>query len=183
MMTKQCLYLIGPPGVGKSTLMDMLLKKYTEPFTGRPISKPFAHVTYPGGVYLGALRESFPGTDALSMSVQPMVQAFIAQWQPARIVGEGDRLANEKFFTFLREQGYKLTVVYLQAGAATLAQRRSGRGSNQNASWMAGRETKSLKLANQWSRYWLDADKPVLQLAEEPPFPGLDALRLSERSG
>jgi hypothetical protein len=173
------LYLIGAPGVGKSALMAELLAEHRA--LGTVNKKPFAHVAFPGGLYLGdAERPNFPGTDALSMAVQPQVEDFITESRPLRIVAEGDRLANDKFFQFLRRTGYHLTVAYLTAEPRTLAARRRERGSNQNPTWMRGRESKSERLANQWAQYWLQTDAtPTVELAKHPPFPTLQALDLS----
>lgn len=139
---KAATYIIGEPGVGKSTLVGWL----TEGLPYEETDSPFAFRRYDCGVTeLGRRREAFSGTDALAMDVQPKVTAYIEAVQPRLVLAEGDRLANRKFFTFLREQGYDL-YVYALVGAKVAERQREQRGSQQNATWLAGRRTKIVNL-------------------------------------
>lgn len=158
------LYLIGEPGVGKSTLMAELVKGKRR----RVMTKPFAHTVYEDGlVQLGRERSNgFSGTDALSMSVSPLAITTLQSGAWPRIVGEGDRLAHAKFFDGVLAAGYALEVVLLEAPSFVLKHRRRERGSNQDASWLAGRATKVRNVADKYTTTTLDATLPVADLAD-----------------
>jgi len=104
--------------------------------------------TAPPVVELGARREEFSGTDALAMNVQPaMVNWLAGTGAGEHVLGEGDRLANLKFFRAVWDAGWLLHVACLEASPLTLAQRRSSRAlllgkPEQSASWVKGRQTK-----------------------------------------
>lgn len=154
-------YLIGQPGSGKSTLMAAL--------TGSQLvtinRKPFAHIEYMNGaVQLGAVRAEFSGTDALGMDVQPKVLKWLTEAAPKAVCGEGDRLANGKFFTAVKELGFTLTVVLLTVPDEVAAARRAGRGSNQNETWLEGRKTK-VKNLRPFVTHMADGTRPVEELA------------------
>ncbi len=161
---KQLLYIIGQPGVGKSALMAELVKGQRR----RVITKPFAHTTYEDGlVQLGRERANgFSGTDALSLSVQPQVIKALKDHVWSRVVGEGDRLANGKFFTAAQEAGYSLEVILLEASQFVLNHRRKERGSNQDPVWLKGRASKVQNLKT-WVTLTLDATLPVTELADQ----------------
>lgn len=149
-------YLIGEPGAGKSTLLRELVGDVT--FSQEP--KPFGHLVYWGGerydevlaVQLGGLHETFPGTDRLSMGVQPKAIQFVttsALGVPS-LFAEGDRLATDSFFTALDEASGVFDVVLLDTPPAVCAERRAERGP-QNDVWVKGRRTKVARLAERWA--------------------------------
>lgn len=173
------LYIIGEPGIGKSTLVAVL--------TAQPnisvvqVDKPFAMRMYSNGVLeLGGRRGEFSGTDMLAMDVQPKVLDLLAREGPPLVLAEGDRLANSKFFAKVVGMGYRLWPVYL-SGSALARQRRSMRslenGTVQNQSWVRGRISKHAKLALTWDAWELH---PVLEpqiLAKILPSPVAAAFR------
>lgn len=169
MAAKHLLYLIGQPGSGKSTLAAGLVEGL-EPLSVE--TRPFAHTIWPGGVAeLGARREAFSGTDALSMSVQPKVVEWLEFEAPDLILGEGDRLANGKFFTSARAAGWNLLIVRLAVSSSIAAARRAERATAlgvapQSPSWLQGRITKAARLAEEWDEFVfeLDADAPPAHL-------------------
>ena len=67
-MAREMVYVIGAPGVGKSTSVKRAL-----PPPMMEYGSPFAHAVMRGGTMLGVLREPFGGTDALPLDVQPRV--------------------------------------------------------------------------------------------------------------
>lgn len=148
-------YVVGAPGVGKSTLVDRLLETYRftaatdagfPPFAAQPMYRGDERL--PSGFYLGRRRARFPGTDALSMAVLPAAIEWAQRGAlPSLIVGEGDRLAHERFLDALSERS-RIAVVYLAASERILAERRAGRGSNQDPSWAAGRATRARNVAD-----------------------------------
>jgi len=166
------LYIIGEPGVGKSTLMAELVKGRRR----RLMTKPFAHTVYEGGlVQLGRERSTgFSGTDALSMSVSPQAIAALESGAWPRVLGEGDRLAHAKFFDAAKAAGYDLEVILLEAPKFVLTKRRQARGSNQDPTWLQGRATKVQNVAEKYATMAIDATLPVAMIAallkEHPIF-------------
>jgi shikimate kinase len=159
---KHALYLIGEPGSGKSTLVEHLTRDL--PF--EETDSPFAFRRYDCGITeIGKRRQSFSGTDALSMSVQPKVEEYIAGVQPQYVLAEGDRLANDKFLRFLDDQGYTMHLYALE-GAIQAAQQRRNRGSNQDEKWLRGRQTKVARLTVRWGFDILPVGAPLHQLEE-----------------
>jgi P-loop Nucleotide Kinase3 len=152
-------YLIGPPGVGKSTLMDGLLADYTRyepvkvespPRTTSLVYEPMTDRFGTRAVSLGYRRKAFSGTDALGMSVNPQAVAWVERsaddWDA--IFGEGARLANKAFLSAL-DRHTDLTVVELVAGWETLTQRCAERGSAQSEGWRLGAGTRAQRLSSE----------------------------------
>lgn len=170
-MSRQLLYLIGQPGSGKSTLVAGL----TAGVPSAPVEKPFAHIVWGSGpavIELGARRESFAGTDALGMSVQPRVVEWLAGTPHEFVLAEGDRLANGKFFTAVAGLGWEVTVARLAVSEAAAAQRRAARAAAlgiepQSPLWLRGRVTKVRNLAREWATIDLDADQPAAGVLTE----------------
>ena len=172
-------YLIGEPGVGKTTLLTAI----TEGLPGMAIRRPFARTVYDCGVVaLGEARAVFGGTDTLSMSVQPKVVEWAELPDYDDIIGEGDRLANGKFFTAMRDIGYDLCIVHCVAPLGVAAERRVMRAAThrideQDATWLAGRQTKVKNLAAEWATHEIRTDEPMgVLLLQAKKLPVLDKL-------
>lgn len=133
----------GEPGAGKTTLM----KKLIERFGVQPEYDSFKLVPYlrKDNIYvLGKYEdgETFAGTDRMSMAVQPEAIKFLASLPADSIVlYEGDRLFNTSFLEHCNET-YDLSIVYLKTDKSVRQERYKERGSNQNETWLQGRETK-----------------------------------------
>lgn len=173
-------YLLGAPGVGKSSVMRELLKPWTVGdyvrFTEREM---FGHHLYDAprdlkGAYLGHLRPEFPGTDALSMSVQPEAIKWLRQTEGGFdfIFGEGARLGNAAFLSELARRS-NLTVVLLTASPEVIESRlrsrpdssnhktgRSGRAQDQK--WRDSQETRSRNTAQKMVEVM--GDYPFMQV-------------------
>lgn len=152
----QAVYLIGGPGVGKSTIMGKLMLGWQPVdhirvcgrLTGHPLIDSDGS---PSGLYLGKLRDLHPGTDALSMSVHPHAVAFAEQLQHRTgalqmIFGEGARLGTIGFLTKL-DQATDLSIIHLVADPDVTKQRRALRHTKQNSSWVTGATTRALHTA------------------------------------
>jgi len=144
-------YLIGVPGAGKSTALagaiDLL--GWGEP---KARSQPFAHSWYEDvrAVKLGKQDVPFPGTDTLSLGVNPRAVEFIQTTGADLVVGEGDRLANRRFlFAAADAGGVALVTVDLPAVVAfqRMLDRADALGvAPQQESWWNGRATKTANL-------------------------------------
>lgn len=147
------LYLMGVPGAGKTTLLNAVLgdlpSTIYKPGAG---DKTPAYTIYPGGVQLGWSEGIFGGTDRLPMNIQPYVLDWLQDCSFNRVVAEGDRLCNPSFFNGVIALGWRLSVVWLNTPLDIAMQRREGRGTRQNRSWVAGRITKISRLSP-----WADA--------------------------
>ncbi len=140
-------YLIGEPGVGKTTVMGELCAPYVVGEAARLRGQLWGEPLTGGrwtGVRLGRSRGTFSGTDALGMSVNPDAVAWAAEDDlPQIIFGEGARLANERFLLTLAARTDLLLVLLTASNAP---ERRRKRGTEQNPSWVKGRATASHRM-------------------------------------
>lgn len=173
-------YLIGPPGVGKTALVNAL----TNGVPRYASTSPFAKTIYPGAevVQLGEERPPFSGTDTLSMSVQPKVLEWARMPEYSDVLGEGDRLSNASFFQKMRDLGYDLCIVHCYAPAEVVAERRGQRAvanrlKPQDPTWVRGRLTKIARLADTWATHSLDMSRSIgAVVGEASVLPVLDSL-------
>lgn len=136
--------IFGEPGSGKSTLMKRLM---TELQISQEIYNDFKLVPYHKNEQIYVLGkyeegETFGGTDKMSMAVQPEAVKFLAQLPvDATVLFEGDRLCTASFLEHCAEN-YDTTIVYLKTNKETRQVRYAERGSNQDETWLRGRESK-----------------------------------------
>jgi energy-coupling factor transporter ATP-binding protein EcfA2 len=167
-------YLIGAPGSGKSTVAAAL-----RALAGKSqlYEEPIPHmVQWRGGVpwyaEIGKVRDGFSGTDALAMDIIGPAIIFMMNKPYRRLLAEGDRLANDRFFGAVRHAGYDLRVYCLAIDAAILEERRRLRAerlgtSLQNAVWLRGRATKVATLSQAYNATLLDATQLPQVSAQE----------------
>jgi len=154
----QLIYVFGEPGAGKSTMIRDAIGDLLK--TGFKVPHPFRHIIFPfnGGLaaYLGSDngKEPFPGTDRLSMGVQPAAVRLLKDNELAlagikTIIAEGDRLGTISFFEAAREAGYKIIAIHAKSSRAAQAraERASQTGQEQSKTWLKGRLTKVERLA------------------------------------
>ena len=133
----------GEPGSGKSTLMKEIINHYGV----QPKYNSFKLVPYlqKDNIYvLGKYEEGevFSGTDRMSMAVQPEAVKFLKSLSNNSIVlFEGDRLFTASFLEHCLDK-YNLSIIYLSTTKQIREDRYKERGSNQNETWLQGRETK-----------------------------------------
>jgi len=142
----------GEPGSGKSTLMKRIIKtikavpKYNE-------YKLVPYLQYFEIFILGKYEEGevFSGTDRMSMAVQPEAIKFLAQLpEHAIVLFEGDRLFTSSFLEHCVEK-YDTSIIHLVTDKSIRQERYKERGSTQNETWLAGRETKISNITSNMS--------------------------------
>jgi uridine kinase len=135
--------VMGEPGSGKTSLMKNVMKGLG---IGYEVEKHnLVRYHHSNNLYvLGIYEEdkTFSGTDALSMAVQPDAISFLGTLNKGAVVlFEGDRLCTASFLEHCNSL-YDTTVVYLKTDRDVRKERYAERGSNQNETWLAGRESK-----------------------------------------
>jgi hypothetical protein len=174
-MTATC-YLVGVPGAGKSTALAgaISLLGWGEP---EARSQPFAHAWYEDAraVLLGKQDVTFPGTDTLSLGVNPRAVEFVRTTGADLVVGEGDRLANRRFLCAAADAGGAVLVAF-DLPAVSAFQRMLDRAdalgvAPQQESWWNGRATKTENLRHlSWPglrHETVDASRPREAVAEQ----------------
>ena len=137
--------IFGEPGCGKSTLMRRVILELE--FPENSLKEDFKLVPYHKhkNLYiLGKYEEGevFAGTDRMSMAVQPEAVKFLDSLPSDSVVFfEGDRLCTASFLEHCNSK-FDLKMIYLQTQQDTRKVRFDKRGSNQNVTWLAGRESK-----------------------------------------
>lgn len=137
--------IFGEPGCGKTTLMRRVLCDLG--FAKDSLLEDFKLVPYhkhENKYVLGKYEEGevFAGTDRMSMAVQPEAIKFLDSLPSDSVVFfEGDRLCTSSFLEHCNNK-FELHMVYLKTNRETRGARYAERGSNQNETWLAGRESK-----------------------------------------
>lgn len=167
-VTGNLLYLCGAPGVGKSSVMRVLRAPWDQEVMSAAtvphvrLRHPASRV--PAGLELGVPRPSFPGTDALSMSIGPRAAEFMLRTPVPFVLAEGARLATRPFLGACATGGVNVTLVHLRADPELLDERWRARGSKQNPSWRKGAATRA-RGAAEWFRSHV-GQPGFVQLAE-----------------
>ena len=133
----------GEPGSGKSTLMKKIIEKYEWNKVYDKV-KLVPYLQYGSNYILGKYDEgeTFSGTDRMSMAVQPEAIKFLESLDKNSVVlFEGDRLFTASFLEDCLSK-YDLEMIYLQTESEIRKERYKLRGSNQNETWLRGRESK-----------------------------------------
>jgi hypothetical protein len=191
-MTTRALYVIGPPGVGKTTAVLGFVRGG---WTLGPAVTAAPLITYrpllvgqtglSEGMYLGDVREKFSGTDALSMAALPKAKEWVrrdgASWSAREdrgaIIGEGQRLANDDWLAMVNDVT-ELTVLSFDATDEALDERCAVRGTGQNLSWRKAATTRARNLTLRLARTAVDVvqvdatdiDAAAMQLAVAKAF-------------
>jgi hypothetical protein len=154
------LYIIGGAGTGKSTFMAEVLDRLgaelgpLENLHALQVHKNLVTLRghrFQDGVYLGVMRDSFPGADGLDRVSGMTGEKWLADAPlPRRIVGEGLTLATRRFLSMLNTRT-DLVVMHLVADPEVTASRCRERGSEQKETFVTGTATRMANLAA-WCR-------------------------------
>lgn len=140
---KRVIAIGGMPGSGKSTLMKKIIEALSP--TEKYNSYKLVPYLQKNNIYiLGKYEEGevFSGTDRMSMAVQPEAIKFLDSLEKDSIIlFEGDRLFTSSFLEHCIDK-YELDIVYLKVDNVVREERYKQRGSDQNKTWIQGRETK-----------------------------------------
>lgn len=143
------LFIVGPPGVGKTTLVRALFATLDPLEAKYLVDKPKWTVA-PGicaaGHYKG---DTFDGADTVPYNgVNQCLDFWTKNLSTIPLtIFDGDRFSFPACFDFFKAKGHPVRVAHISAPPEVLAERRRSRGSKQNPSWMKGRETKALRFA------------------------------------
>lgn len=176
---RQLLYIIGQPGAGKTTALARALAGVPRQYMpdGRP---PFTLYPHSNGAQLGVERAGFAGTDGFALNVQPTAVAWLRDSVFDLVVSEGDRLANDGFYSAAMAYGYDLTIAWIDTPNDVAAQRRKARGSNQNPTWLKGRISKVESIAHRWHSHVIRIDgrlDPYSVAGQLAELPAITAIR------
>lgn len=158
-MTKMA-YLIGEPGVGKTTVAKALFRLRGSEEPDFKCSEPFKYELRKQLMALGHYNRAFGGTDTFPPNTIPAVRKnlcdLVSSFSVKCVFGEGDKLANQIFFQWA-ETRFDFRLFVLAAPPSLLVARRLERGSNQEASWLEGKRTKLERLMAHHEHFVIDA--------------------------
>lgn len=148
------LFIVGPPGVGKTTLVRGLLKMSPEgelPIGSHLVPKPKWTVTpdaVAAGHYTG---DTFDGADTVGYGdVNKTLDYWTKTLVPSPVpltIFDGDRFSHASALEIVKEVSV-VFCLHLSLGDDELERRRRERGSKQNEAWMKGRVTKARRFAD-----------------------------------
>ena len=150
----QSVYVIGGAGTGKSTFMEQLLDRLGHPMgplvdlASRPNARG-VKITLRGhwlgldGLYIGCMRESFPGTDGLDRASSIAGEEWLETGVlPSFVIAEGNTMATRRFIGALHKHT-NLLLVHLEADDFVKELRFLQRGSNQHEQFVRQTATRA----------------------------------------
>jgi ribose 1,5-bisphosphokinase PhnN len=131
--------MIGPPGVGKSTIMSKMLLDWSSSPPVRLGRDTIGHYLINGtsaGVYLGRIDAHRPGTDTMIDTGYQANLEWVDQLPADIILGEGARLGTPSFLLALHQRT-DLSIIHLTAPPSVTAHRRRLRPATDNPRWVS----------------------------------------------
>ncbi len=146
-MSGTVLWIVGEPGIGKTTLARVLIDRLTnsQERSSIEILRPkwtlFAESVAAAGHWRG---DKFDGADTLPISdIKPAMEYWKEHLSSYLLtLLDGDKLSNAGAVAFVRPIA-KRTLCVLLYDEETATKRRIQRGTTQNATWVKGRRTKA----------------------------------------
>lgn len=157
------LYLVGGAGTGKSTFMSELLAEMgaslgaLADLHGVPNAKGTVvtlrgHATDSDGLYIGCMREHFPGTDGLDRASSIAGEAWLDQGGAESyryLLAEGATLATDRFLQALERHTDLLLLHLTCADEQVKEDRFRRRGSNQASSFVVATVSRAANRARE----------------------------------
>lgn len=162
----RAVYVVGGAGAGKSTftsrVMDLIVLGQTALTDLHALPNKKNIVTFRGhqltdfdgrsGLYIGVMRDHYPGTDGLDRASSPVGAAWLRQGNlPDFIIGEGATLSTRPFITALHETT-ELLLVHLFAEEFVKEIRFMQRGSDQQESFVRATATRAANLTRDMAK-------------------------------
>lgn len=148
-MTQLIVWLVGEPGIGKTTIAKKLLESYGP--RGHEYQCPKWTLFGPvagAGHWRGS---KFDGTDTLPISDIKLALPFFVNVLPESKIAilDGDKLASQSAIQFATEVECKLMCFHF-IGEQTAKRQRAARATHQHEHWVAGRRTKAQNFYNRF---------------------------------
>lgn len=152
MSRKQVVFIVGAPGVGKTTAISSLLDPWFMQLVQKPkwtLSPPYAAVGHYGGNTFGG-GDTVP-YDGAAEAVRYWSRELLSDDRFHTFIFDGDRFSSDAVLAMISVQSleseFDLRCIHITASQDDLDARRAARGSKQNEAWMRGRATKARRFA------------------------------------
>jgi len=150
------IFVVGPPGVGKTSAVREILGEgytnFTHPDTSKVkwcLNAPWVFAGHYGvGTFDGA--DTVPNDGWIPCMEWWEKEVLAHPELYSYTLFDGDRFSHANCQKFLEDRGVRVLCAHLTASDEVMVARRAERGSNQNAVWLKGRVSKARNFANRF---------------------------------